>query len=228
MKKGSLIVIEGTDGSGKTEQTARLVRRLKKAGKKVATFDFPRYSNPSAYFVGQYLNGAYGSSEEIKPHAASMFYALDRFEAANEIRKVLARGDIVVANRYVGSNLGHQGGKIGTRAKRRAFFTWDYWLEYDLLKIPKPSLNIILHMPAALAQKLVGKKHARTYLKRGTHDLHEKNIRHLRNAEKTYREIAELFPKDFRVVECVENQKLLSIEEIHERVWKLVSNLLKK
>lgn len=224
---GKFIVIEGTDGSGKTEQTARLVRRLKKEGKKVATFDFPRYSNPSAYFVGQYLNGAYGPGEGIKPHAASMFYALDRFEAAKEVQSALKKGKVVVANRYIGSNLGHQGGKIRNRAKRRAFFKWDYWLEYGLLKIPKPDLNIILHVPAALAQELVGRKHTRKYLKRGTHDAHEKDIGHLRHAEKTYCEIAKTFPKDFWLVECVEKGKLLPIEEIHDKVWKIVNKELK-
>src|SRR5688572_8863017 len=107
MKRGKFIVIEGTDGSGKKTQFELLVKRLKKAGHKVATFDFPQYGTPSAYFVEQYLNGHYGSIKETGPYRASLFYALDRFDAAPHIQAALAEGTMVICNRYVASNMGH-------------------------------------------------------------------------------------------------------------------------
>src|SRR5580700_9400291 len=109
---GKFIVIEGTDGSGKGEQTIRLVKRLKDSGQAVTPFDFPRYMEASAWFVSQYLNGSFGTIEEVGPRTASLFYALDRYAASPDIRAALARGETVVSNRYVGSNLGHQGSKF--------------------------------------------------------------------------------------------------------------------
>ena len=110
---GVLIVIEGSDGSGKGTQFNLLNERLKAAGYDVAVFDFPRYENESSYFVRQYLNGNFGPAAEISPFTASLFYALDRYEAAKEIRAELAAGKVVLCNRYVGSNMAHQGAKFG-------------------------------------------------------------------------------------------------------------------
>ena len=224
---GGFIVIEGTDGSGKTVQFAKRSERLEKSGVKVARWDFPQYGQPSAYFVEEYLNGKYGTAEEGGPERASLFYALDRYEASFSLRQALEQGKTVVANRYVGSNLAHQGGKIQSGDARKKFFEWGYKLEYEMLGIPKPDLSIVLHVPAALAQELVGKKSERGYLKGGTYDLHEADLNHLKRAEEAYLEMTRLFPQDFRLVECVEGgRKLLSIDEVHERVWREVERLL--
>ena len=79
---GKFIVIEGTDGSGKGEQTIRLVKRIKDLGREVSPFDFPRYNEPSSWFINEYLNGRFGTLTEINPKTASLFYALDRYAAA--------------------------------------------------------------------------------------------------------------------------------------------------
>ena len=121
MPRGKFIVIEGTDGSGKTEQFNRLVLRLPE-GFAFKTLDFPQYDEPSSYFVREYLNGHYGALEDeaIGPRRASLFYALDRFDASEKkLKKWLADGTAVIANRYVGSNMGHQGGKIGDEKKTK-------------------------------------------------------------------------------------------------------------
>ena len=110
--KGNLIVIDGTDGSGKATQTKLLVEFLKNKGVLVEMLDYPRYSNPSAYFAEQYLNGRYGSADEVSPKLASLFYALDRFDSKKSIIESLNKGKIVISNRYVSANAGHQGGKI--------------------------------------------------------------------------------------------------------------------
>lgn len=214
--------MEGTDGSGKTTQFRKLVSGLRHNGYKVTTFDFPQYNKPSSYFVKEYLNGRYGGWREVGPYKASIFYALDRFGAGAEIRSQLRRGKIVVSNRYVPSNMGHQGAKIKNCAERRKFFRWLYEFEYGLLDIPKPDLVLILHVPSKIAQKLVDKKGAREYVGGVRRDVHEADIKHLRRAEETYLDMAKIFPRDFKLIECVENGKLLSPDKIHELVWQII------
>jgi dTMP kinase len=219
--RGKFIVIEGTDGSGKTEQWNRLLLRLPE-GFPFQTIDFPQYDEPSSYFVREYLNGRYGALEDevVGPRRASLFFALDRFDASEKkLKKWLEEGKTVVANRYVGSSMGHQGGKIMDKGKRMDFFRWLHELEYKICGIPKPDLNIILHVPAAIAQQLVDKKAERNYIGGKSRDLHEGNLAHLEHAEQVYLEMAKLFPDDFTVIECAPEGKLLSIEAIHEKVW---------
>ena len=224
-QKGKFIIIEGTDGSGKKTQFEKLVLRIEH---RVATFDFPQYDKPSSFFVKEYLNGHYGTAEEVGPYKASIFYAVDRFDISPMIRNAINDGKIAVSNRYVGSNMGHQGAKIEDKKERVKYFNWLYELEYGILGIPKPDLNIILHMPAKIAQEFVDKKGAREYIGGAKRDLHEGDLRHLERAERVYLEMAEIFPEDFIVVECVENGRLLSVDEVHERVWDKVSRFISK
>src|SRR5438309_125915 len=109
---GIFIVLEGADGSGKATQFRLLAERLRAVGYDVAVFDFPRHDRPSSHFVRSYLNGEYGPAKEVSPYTASLFYALDRFEAAPAIRQALSEGKVVLSNRYVGSNMAHQGAKF--------------------------------------------------------------------------------------------------------------------
>lgn len=217
-------MIEGTDGSGKGTQFRLLQRRLRKEHVSFKTFDFPQYGKPSAYFVERYLQGAYKGISAVGPKKGSLFYALDRFEASPGIESTLKKGVIALSNRYTASNMGHQGSKIAAKKERVAFYQWLNELEFDILGIPRPTLNIILHVPAKIAQSLVdGKKaHERTYVSGAKRDLHEKNLRHLQKSEQTYLELAKLFPREFTLIECVEKGRLLSIPEIHERVWRKV------
>jgi len=226
MTKGKFIVIEGTDGSGKGEQTIRLVNHLKDTGHEVIPFDFPRYGEPSCWFITEYLKGGFGSLKEVGPKTASMFYALDRYAAAPQIRSAIDDGKMVVSNRYVASNLGHQGSKFSDTKEREQYFQWEYDLEYAINGIPKPDLNIILHVPAEIAQRLVDQKSERKYLGGKKRDLHESDLGHLKHAEEVYIQLARLFPNDFVVVECVEDNRLLSMDEVHERVWRIIEKII--
>jgi len=225
-RRGILLGIEGTDGSGKSEQSKRLVSHLRREKVPVAVFDFPQYSRPSSYFVREYLNGRYGSWKEVGPRRASLFYALDRFDAGDRIRSLLRRGYVVVSNRYAASNMGHQGAKISGQGARKKFLRWVRNLEYELLRIPKPDASIVLHVPAKIAYALIGRKGKREYLRGRRRDIHEEDIRHLERAEKVYLEMARLFPKDFRLVRCVRGGKLRTIEDIHGEVWRAASRIL--
>lgn len=220
------IMIDGIDGSGKSIQAQLLIERLRKENRPVEIISFPRYGLKSAAPIEEYLNGAYGTAEEVGPYRASVLYAVDRFAAAPQIRQWLKDGKIVVANRYVSSNMGHQGGKIHDPEERKKFFAWNDNLEYNIFNIPRPDLNIILHVPADIAQQLVDKKGEREYLKGAKRDIHEADLHHLKNAEETYLEMALTFP-NFGIVECVENGQLLSIEAIHEKIWQIVKKHLK-
>ena len=224
MKKGKFIVIEGTDGSGKTTQFEKLVLRVESP---VALFDFPQYDKSSSYFVKEYLAGHYGTAEEVGPYKASLFYAIDRFDVAPSINKALAEGKTVFSNRYVGSNMGHQGAKIEDRKEFLKYLNWLYDLEYNIFGIPKPDLNIILHVPAKIAQEFATKQNKGGYVAGEKRDIHEGNLKHLERAEMVYLEMAKIFPDYFKVIECVGNGKLLSIDAVHEKVWKAVSKILK-
>jgi dTMP kinase len=225
-KKGKFIVIDGTDGSGKGTQTKLITDRLIANGFDVKIADFPQYGKKSAGLVEEYLNGKYGDPRDVGPYRGSIFYAMDRYDASFQIKEWLNQGRVVICNRYVTSNMGHQGGKISNPLERKAYFNWLYSLEFELFKIPKPDLNIILHVDAKIAQKLVGQKESRNYILNGqTKDIHEKDITHLRDAEKVYLEIAHTFP-NFKLIECIENNQLLSKREINNLLWNELMKIL--
>ena len=226
MKSGVLLVLEGTDGSGKTTQFNLLSERLRAAGHDVAIFDFPRYDSESSYFVRQYLNGAYGQATRLSPYAASMFYALDRFEAASSIKEALKLGKVVLCNRYTGSNMAHQGSKFVSEDEKKDFFIWLDSLEFQVLGVPRPRLNIVLKMPAEAAQKLIGQKNKRSYTDK-SHDQHEADIEHQRQTVATYDLICSLFPKDFIAIECVDAAgAILSIPAISNLIWQNLKPIL--
>jgi len=222
---GKLIVIEGTDGSGKGTQSKQLLHRFEEKGVLTAYVDFPRYGEKSAGMVENYLNGKYGSAGEVDPKVASMFYALDRYDASFDIRKALGEGRIIVSNRYVSANMGHQAGKIKDPIKRKDFLEWLEELEYNFFKIPKPNLTILLFVPYVVAQKLVENKGHREYIGEKKKDIHEDDKQHLLDAEQAYLEVAK--SKGWAIIDCTKGDKILSIDEIHEKVWSVVNNFLK-
>lgn len=217
--QGKLFVIDGTDGSGKATQTKLLIARMKDEGYPVETVSFPRYGQKSAGLVEDYLAGVYGDPTKLDARIASIFYAADRFAASRRMREWLEAGFHVVADRYVSSNMGHQGGKFADRSDRRAFLRWNSELEFGTFGIPKPDLTIILHVPAEIGQQLANNRD-------GQGDGHQKDIEHLRHAEATYLEIAAMDPERFRLIECVKDGRLFSREEIHELIWQTIKPLL--
>ena len=208
-----LIVIDGTDGSGKATQTALLTAKLRAAGYPVFKISFPQYGQPSAGLIEEYLNGRYGSARQVGPYRASIFYACDRYAAGFKIRRALAADKIVVADRYTTANSAHQGGKITDPQERQKFFAWLEQLEFKIFNLPRPDLNIILHLPAAYAQKLIDKKQHRGYTDK-KRDLHEADLRHLQQAEKIYLELADRLPRT-KLINCLDSAgKLMSRDKI--------------
>ena len=222
---GTLLAIEGTDGSGKATQAQKLVERLEAEGYDVLAIDFPRYQSRSSYFVKQYLKGHYGGLDDVSPYVTALFYALDRYQAAPVIREALQQGKVVVTDRYTGSNMAHQGSKLVEAEERRALFNWIQSLEYQLLHIPKPDKSVVLYVPAGIAQDL---KANETIALHGSPklDLHETDLNHLHKANESYDEICQLMPDDFTKVDCARGNQMLGIEAIHDLIWQKVQPLL--
>ncbi len=218
---GKLIVIDGIDGSGKSTQRKLLQQELELNGFKTESIHFPRHGQPTAFLVDEYLKGKYG---EVNAYAASIFYAVDRFDASAQIKKWLLEGKIVLSDRYVTANAGHQGCKITEEAERLKFFKWLDNLEYTIFGMPKPDLNIILNMPYMSAHKLI---QSRKSEENWIDSVHEKNLTHLRLAQNVYLQIAELFPNT-KIVECMEDKNLLPVDLVHNQIWELVRRIALK
>lgn len=226
MSRGRFFVIEGSDGSGKGTQFKLLAENLRKDGYQVSEYDFPQYNNGSSHFIKRYLNGEYGSAEQVSSRSASLFYALDRFEASFDIRKDIEAGKIVLANRFTASNMAHQGQKIADKQERLDYYSWVTDIEFTTLKTPKPDHNFVLLVPAKTAQQLVDKKEKRDYTDR-KRDIHEADINHLERAVVTYQELCHLYADDFSAIDCVDsNSQLLQIEAVQKLLRQEVDKYL--
>ena len=224
-KKGKLIVLEGTDGSGKTTQAALLKNWFEMTGMPFEMADFPQYNSKSAGLVEEYLEGKYGTADEVNPYQASVFYAVDRYDASFKISRWLSEGKFVIANRYAFSSMAHQGAKIDSKLKRRTFYDWVYNLEYNLFEIPRPDAVFLLHVPAAIARAQArSRQRIDWYGKTG--DIHEDSPDHLEKAEAVYLEIARLYPNIF-IIPCTEKGQMMPRDEISRRLWDKVSEVLK-
>ncbi len=225
MEKGKFFVIEGQDGTGKTVQTELLVDRVRKDFRQVPQVeDFPQYGKKSAWLLERYLKGEEGSN--VPPKLAALYFSVDRLDARARIKKKLKDGFIVIANRFTASNAGHQGSKIRSRKGRREFFEWLWNVEFIQWEIPRPDMNFLLLMPLEFSLQLMEERQ-----KKDTQrpvDIHESDRAHLARTVESYRDVVELFPEEFRVIECVENNTLLSPEQIHEKIWAHISLRLPK
>ena len=224
--RGKMIVVEGTDCSGKETQTSLLVQRLKKQGRKVERLSFPAYDTPTGKIVGgpylgkQYICEGYfpEGAANVDPKVAALYYAADRKYNIPKILELLDNGYDVILDRYVESNMGHQGGKIFDKEERLKLYKDLEALEYGFLELPRPDLIIFLYVPyKKVAELRVGRDEPA--------DQHEASPLHIRNAEHAYLELAEIH--DYKKIECVDKKgKMRDIEDIHEDVYKIVSKEL--
>ncbi|MBI2676638.1 MAG: thymidylate kinase [Candidatus Yanofskybacteria bacterium] len=239
---GKLIVCEGIDGSGKTEQFGLLQKRLRADGvTKVFTTDFPRYGHPAAWFVEKYLGKkdggferpGYGPADKVNKFFASLAYALDRFDAAFSqdnifsLSNLLKDGFVVVSNRYMESNIGHQGAKAKDTVKQEKFIKWLLETEYELLEIPKPDLVLLFNVPPKIAWEL---KEEQLKKEEKEKDAHESNKEMLEKSWWAYMYAAKLFPDYWKIINVFskEEQRLLTIPEVHELAWQEVKKLFAK
>lgn len=215
---GRFITIEGGDGSGKSTQTDLLVNYLKSLGKNVHRQKFPRYGEDSSYYVEQYLNGAYGQINDVPADLGVLPFAIDRYAASREIREILSDPEaVLICDRYMGSNLAHQGSKITDQTTRKEFYRRTLITEYGVLGIPRPDINIVLLMPADIAQQNVDNRTARSYTDK-KRDIHEADANHLELTKANYEELCQLYPKEFTAIDCMKDGALRPIESIQEEI----------
>ena len=175
---GKLIVLEGTDGSGKATQTAALLERLQRENIDCRKIEFPRYQAESSALIREYLRGDFGQKPtDVNAFAASTFYAVDRYASyKQDWGKYYEQGGLVLADRYTTSNAVHQGSKL-TGQSRLDFFDWLFDYEYRLMELPKPDLVIYLDVPVDLTERNMHRREAQT----GTSaDIHERDDGYLR------------------------------------------------
>ena len=224
--KGLLLVIEGTDCSGKQTQSEMLEKRLKSDGISVLKFGFPNYESPTGKIVGgPYLGKSYISegwfpegAPNVSGKVASLYYAADRLYNVDIIKEALSEGKIVILDRYVESNMAFQGSKFKTKDERKEMFLWLEKLEYELLGLPRPDKVLFLYMPYLYACIL--KKN-----RKEAPDQNELDENLLKNAESTYLELADLY--NFEKVECVKDGEIRTIDDIHEEVYVKTKKMIK-
>lgn len=229
-KKGKLIVIDGTDGSGKATQTNLLVKHLRRDGHKVKVIDFPEYySNFFGAFIGHCLTEQYYKFVHTHPKIASVLYAADRFESKDKIISWLKAGNIVIANRYVSANQIHQGGKIANTTKRKNFLKWLTEMEYGVFKIPKPDAVFYLDVPIPMVMKLIKNRNKNNYrsYQGKKKDVHEKDVKFLENSRKSALWLAKT-QKGWIKIDCAPNNQIDSREDIHKKIYEKVKKILKK
>lgn len=223
--KGKLIVIEGTDCSGKETQTKRLVERLKNDGLDVFTMPFPVYDDPTGRIIsGPILGKSYicpSYFEDIahtSPKVLGLYYAADRLFHKDYITEALEKGKIVVLDRYTVSNMGHQGGKMDSPEERAELYEFYKELEYKLLGLPEPDDIIFLHMPSDKVKEIVQSRDE-------TLDEAESDIEHIKRSEKAYLELSEKF--NFKTVSCIDDDgNIRSRDDIAETVYEIAKEII--
>lgn len=214
-----LIAIEGIDGSGKGTQSARLVERWNAAGRKTALLSFPQYGKTLfGRAVGDFLNGRFGTLDAVHPFLASLLYAGDRFESRDVLRRLLDTHEHVVLDRYVASNLAHQGAKC-EGPERAELVARIQAIEHEIYGMPIADRTILLDLPAPQAQELIARKAARTYTDK-TADLQEADGSYLARVSEVYRELAEADSHRWRVVPCCDSAGIREIAAISDDVFR--------
>lgn len=220
MARGKLIVIEGIDGSGKGTQAALLARAFEQRGIPFVKFGFPRYESSFGRLIARFLNGDFGPLDAVDVHFSALLYAGDRFEAKPDLDSALNSGRTVVTDRYIASNLAHQGARVPSE-RRAEFISWLRQLEYGIYSLPVEDLIIYLRVPAQEGHRLVGLKSARGYTAKAR-DLQESDVLHLTEAASVYDQLAQ--KPSWLTIECFDapSGKLRPPEEIHRDVLEAV------
>ena len=223
---GFLVAIEGIDGSGKGTQAHQLVDRLNSDGISTSLLSFPRYSETLfGRAIGEFLNGDFGPLEAVAPQLAAVLYAGDRFESLDVLTEALANHQVVVCDRYVPSNLAHQGSRESA-AKQAELIEWMERIEYDVFELPRPDTVVWLDIPPRICRKLIALKAPRDYTEKAA-DLQEADLEYQVGVYDVYRSLAADRRHWNRINGLVENtEDVRSIEHIGEDVLDVVRRQL--
>ncbi len=219
---GKLIVIEGTDGSGKSTQFRLLTQRLISEGFRFRQLVFPQYAEPSSALIRMYLGGEFGTHPgDVNAYAASAFYAVDRYASYKKSwGQWYDNGGVIVSDRYTTSNAVHQASKE-PEEKQQAFLKWLSEFEYDKLGLPRPDLVIYLDVPIDFTEKMMRKREADTQT---SADIHEKDMEYLRICRNTGTKAAQYY--GWQVISCVKDGQMRTVENIHEEIYRTVTSYM--
>ena len=232
MEKGKIIVIEGTDCSGKETQTKLLVEKLEGIGKKVKRISFPMYDSPTGKMIGACLLGKPEMCKELLKESHGFFpegggnidslaaidlYAADRRYNLPKINDLLNQGYIVIIDRYVASNMAHRGGLLESRQDRLKIYKKIEMLEYEINELPRPDKTILLYLPYEYA--CIWKKNRKEVA-----DETEKNEKYLKMGEKAYLELSAIY--DYDVIDCVKDKQIRTIEDINIELFNKIKEIL--
>ncbi|MGN0108317.1 MAG: dTMP kinase [Hominilimicola sp.] len=223
---GILVAIDGVDASGKQTQTELLKRRLIENGKNIKAVSFPAYDNPSSTLVKMYLNGDFGEKpSDVNAYATSTFFAADRFATyRTDWGKDYNNSTIILADRYVSSNLIHQASKIDNNAEKDKFLMWLDDLEHNIYGLPRPDVTIFLDMPPEYGARLM-KDRANKSNGTSVKDIHESDFSYLETSYNNAVYVAERF--GWKRVSCVKDGKIRSVEDIHNDIYTIIREILK-
>ena len=221
---GKLIVIEGTDGSGKSTQFRLLTQAVEEMGVEFRKLVFPQYQEESSALIRMYLAGQFGDKPgDVNAYAASAFYAVDRYASYRKVwGKWYEDGGLVLSDRYTTSNAVHQASKEPPE-RRGEFLKWLYEFEYDKLGLPRPDLTIYLDVPTEYTERLMRSREAATGT---TADIHEQDLGYLATCREMGRAAAEFY--GWTVIDCVRDGAMRSIEDIHEEIRAHVARCLEE
>ena len=220
---GRLIVFEGTDGSGKATQSRLLCEHLQRESIPYKNITFPRYGKPSAAMVQEYLDGHLGSHPgDVNAYAASLMFSMDRYASyKQDWGKYYEAGGLLIADRYTTSNAVHQAGKLPD-GEREKYLDWLFGFEYGLLGLPEPSLVFYLDVPTELTEKMMREREQATNTKA---DIHEQDEAYLRACRENAKKVAERC--SWQRIDCSKDGAMRTVEDIHEEIYRRVTELLK-
>lgn len=219
-----LIVIEGIDGSGKGTQAQQLTERLTATGRRVRLLSFPRYRETLfGHAIGDFLNGRFGQLDEVHPFLASVLYAADRYESKSVLAEALQQSDVVVCDRYVPSNLAHQGAKLDGAERDELLRTIER-IEFEVFALPQPSLVVLLDVPVEIAQRNIAAKKPRSYTDKSA-DLQEADAAYLQRVRDVYLQLA-ADNTEWQRVESVRAGEQRAITEIADEIFRKVTTAI--
>jgi dTMP kinase len=222
---GKLIVIEGSDASGKQTQSDLLYEYYKKENNNTFKLSFPDYESTSSSLVKMYLNGDFGKTvDSVSPEVASIFYAADRYASYKTKWEQISKDNnsIIICDRYVTSNMIHQAAKIEDFSKKEEYLKWIYNLEYGIFGLPKPNETIFLNMPPKFAQILMSERKNKI-TNSPKLDIHEEDLAYL---EKCYENAVFVAKKyGWKEILCAKNNEIKSIERIHNEIVNIIQNV---
>ncbi|MDD5953625.1 MAG: deoxynucleoside kinase [Firmicutes bacterium] len=221
---GKLIVIEGTDGSGKSTQFRLLTERIASEGYDFQKLVFPQYKEESSALIRMYLGGEFGARPtDVNAYAASAFYAVDRYASYKKVwGQWYEQGGLVLSDRYTTSNAVHQASKEPPD-RQGDFLKWLYEFEYDKLGLPRPDLVIYLDVPTDFTERMMRSREAATNT---SADIHEQDLQYLRTCRQTGKAAAAFY--GWTVIDCVRDGTMRSIADIHEEIYRHVRTLLEE